>query len=44
MRPVDVSSSAVREQIAAGASPDGMIAPEVAGYISDQHLYMEART
>lgn len=44
MRPIDISSSAVRERFAAGASPDGMVTAEVASYIADQHLYMEART
>jgi nicotinate-nucleotide adenylyltransferase len=44
MRPIDVSSSVVREKIAAGVSPDGMVTPEVASYISDQHLYTEAHT
>jgi nicotinate-nucleotide adenylyltransferase len=44
MRPIEISSSAVRERIAEGVSPDGLVAPEVAGYIAGSHLYTEAGT
>lgn len=39
MRPIDVSSSAVRERIAEGQSADGMLPGEVASYARDHHLY-----
>jgi nicotinate-nucleotide adenylyltransferase len=39
MRPIDVSSSAVRERIAAGQSADGMLPAQVASYVRDHHLY-----
>lgn len=42
MRPIDVSSSAVRESVAQGGGADGMVAAEVAGYIAEHHLYTEA--
>lgn len=39
MPPIEVSSSAVRERLAAGASLDGMLPREVAGYVADHRLY-----
>lgn len=42
MPPIDVSSSAVREHVAAGASPDGMLPAEVARYVIDHGLYKAA--
>ncbi len=42
MRPIDVSSSAVRERIAAGQGADGMLPGKVASYVRDHHLYQAA--
>lgn len=39
MRPIDVSSSAVRERLAAGLSVAGMVPAGVRQYIADRHLY-----
>lgn len=39
MRPIDVSSSAVRERLAAGLSVAGMLPAGVADYIADHRLY-----
>jgi nicotinate-nucleotide adenylyltransferase len=37
---VDVSSSAIRERVAAGLPIDGMVAPAVARYIHEHRLYL----
>lgn len=39
MRPIDVSSSAVRERIATGQDVEGMLPGQVASYVRDHHLY-----
>jgi nicotinate-nucleotide adenylyltransferase len=42
MRPIDVSSSAVRERIAAGQPADGMLPEQVCSYVRDHRLYEAA--
>jgi nicotinate-nucleotide adenylyltransferase len=40
MAEVDVSSTAIRERVAAGLPIDGLVAPAVATYIHDHRLYV----
>jgi len=42
MAPVHVSSSMVRDRVAAGESIEGLVPAAVAGYIADHGLYREA--
>jgi nicotinate-nucleotide adenylyltransferase len=39
MQPMDVSSSQVRERVAAGAPTDGLLPDQVASYLAERHLY-----
>ncbi len=39
MRPMDVSSSEVRERVAAGTPTDGLLPDPVASYLADHRLY-----
>jgi nicotinate-nucleotide adenylyltransferase len=39
MRPIDVSSSLVREQIATGEAVDGMLPASIARYVEEHNLY-----
>jgi nicotinic acid mononucleotide adenylyltransferase len=39
MRPIDVSSSTVRELVAAGMSTDGLLPRRVAAYLAKHRLY-----
>lgn len=41
MRPVAVSSSAVRERVGRGLPIDGLLAPAVADYVAEHRLYRE---
>jgi nicotinate-nucleotide adenylyltransferase len=41
-RPIDISSSAVRERIAGGGSAQGMLPGEVGSYVESHHLYEAA--
>lgn len=43
MAPVAVSSSAVRERVAAGESIDGLVPAAVAAYVAEHGLYAEAQ-
>ena len=43
MAPIEASSSAARELLAAGKDATGMLSPEVADYVAEQGLYRDAK-